>query len=131
MDATGTGPVILACVDRCQGHWSCNTRMRPDCAQIQKSACTCFNKMLGPGTLRSCESVQVAALRESWRVSSSACRSFRSADLLSKDVKDESKFYRADKLLEAAMEEIIKDPKASAEDKDEAKKVCSGVRGGE
>ena len=40
-----------------------------------------------------------------------------------------SQFYRADKLLEEAMEAIIADPKKSAEEKDEAKKVCAQADG--
>lgn len=50
-------------------------------------------------------------------------------DFMVKDLKDESKFFRADKLLEEACEEVIKDPSKSAEEKDEAKKNCAQADG--
>lgn len=50
-------------------------------------------------------------------------------DFMVKDLKDESKYFRADKLLEEAMENIIKDPKRTPEEKDEAKKVAAQADG--
>jgi len=50
-------------------------------------------------------------------------------DFMVKDLKDESKYFRADKLLEEAMEVIIRDPKRTQEEKDEAKKVAAQADG--
>uniref|UniRef100_A0A7S1JBR2 glycine--tRNA ligase n=2 Tax=Eutreptiella gymnastica TaxID=73025 RepID=A0A7S1JBR2_9EUGL len=50
-------------------------------------------------------------------------------DFMVKDLKDEAAFFRADKLLEESMENIIKDPTATPEQKEEATKVAAQADG--
>ena len=64
--------------------WSCGTRMRPNGKHIQHRARSALVALFPSRRVQRSAAFQAAALPEAWRITSLACRNFRTSDLLVK-----------------------------------------------